>query len=765
LTQLRRTADGVAAFPKHTGKHTPYRTWLGLNWRESLLKPAFCSALVISFLLACPGVSKGQATPPQIADAPGEAAVVQIRERFVQSLLPTEPAAVDSLNQLATRDAASVTAEGSWPDVQYADQERSEWATADHLDRVLRMAKAARILRNEGRPDSALEAKINLALRWWTDHNYRNPNWWWNEIGVPMLLGQIGNLMLPQIPPAELDKIVAIMKRSDWRRVPWTGANLTWGVTIEIARGCMQNDPFAVAEGYFRMYDEIKIVSQLQDGIQQDDSFHQHGAQLYNGGYGADFAADVARFISYSWGTKFQITPDRMAIFTSFLLDGQRWMIRGFGKGFDYSVVGREITRAAKAPSLANKSAGPIYPNLGEVYGFAHALSLLANRPVPHQAELQAFATYLLGDGVSPDFTGNKQFWCSDYMTQRRDDYFTSVKMLSQRMLNGELVNSEGKKSVHLSDGANFLYLSGDEYRNILPVWDWTKIPGTTAIQETLATGEPDAIKARGKTTFDGGVSDGTYGMATMDLARGNLAAEKSWFFFDSSYVALGNAITLENDDQHDVVTDVNQPLLKGDVLTSESQQPLKQGTYSYDRSHGLWIYHDHVGYIFPAGTKVALSLGPQSGKWSDIGTGPDAPVTENVFDLWIDHGAAPQDEKYQYIVLPNITPAGVAQRAEDSGLTILANNSSIQAVYNPRIKLAEMVFRHPSYIKTPLGTVRADHACLLLVHQTDAGLKLTASDPEDLPLVLTITVNEKPYTLDLPGGNMAGSSVSKVVQ
>jgi chondroitin AC lyase len=683
----------------------------------------------------------------------------------VQSLLPTDLAAIDFLNQQAAKDAASLAPAGNWPDIDYSNQQRSEWTTADHLDRVLRMAKSARILRSQGRPDPALEAKINLALQWWTDHNYHNSNWWWNEIGVPMLLGQIGNLALPQIPASELDKIVAIMKRSDWRRVPWTGANLTWGVTIQIARGCIQNDPFAVAQGYFRMYDEIKIVSQLHDGIQQDYSFHQHGAQLYNGGYGLDFASDVSRFISYSWGTEFQIPADKMAIFSSYLLDGERWMIRGFGKGFDYSVVGREITRPAKVPSLANKSAGPIYPALGEVYGFAHALALLSAEPTPRQQELQAFAAYVSGRSIAPAFTGNKQFWCSDYMTQRRDDYFTSVKMLSQRMLNAELVNSEGKKSEHLSDGANFIYLSGDEYLNIFPVWDWTKIPGTTAIQGTLDTGEPNPMHARGQTTFDGGVSDGTYGMATMDLKRGNLTAEKSWFFFDSSYVALGTSINLADDATHDVVTDVNQPLLNGDVLTSESQGPLRQGSYSYDTSHTLWVYHDHIGYIFPPSTKISLSLGPQAGKWSDIGTGSDKPVTENVFDLWIDNGVAPQDARYQYIVLPDTTTEGVAQRAQNPGLKILANNNAIQAVYNPRLKLAELVYREPSYIRTPLGIVRADHACLLLVHQTDAGLRLTASDPEDLPLTLTITINEIPYTLNLPGGNMAGSSVSKVVK
>lgn len=688
--------------------------------------------------------------------------IATVRERYVESIIPTGSEAVAYLHQEAAKDAASLNPNGSWPGIHYAAQERSEWTTADHLDRVLLMAKSARAYRDAGHPDAALEAKILLALQWWTDHDYHNPNWWWNEIGVPELLGQIGNLMLPQLPATQLAKMITIMKRSDWRRVPWTGANLTWGVGIEIARGCMQNDPAAVAEGFTRMYDEIKIVSPLQEGIQPDYSFHQHGDQLYSGGYGLDFAEDVARFIAYSWGTPFQIPADRMTTFSAYLLDGEQWFIRGLGDGFDYSAVGREITRQVEAPSLKKDSAGPIYPSLGAVYGFAHAVTMLAAEPTPNQKQLQAFAARLRGEPSAPAFTGNKQFWCSDYMAQRRKTYFTSVKMLSDRMLNAELVNSEGKQSVHLSDGANFLYLKGDEYRNVFPVWDWTKVPGTTAIQGALETGEPNPIHVRGQTLFDGGVSDGTYGMAAMDLKRGNLTADKAWFFFDSGYVALGAGITLAGETPRDVATDVNQELLQGEVLTNQSQGPLRQGSYGYDSSQSTWVYHDHVGYIFPPQVKLSLSLGPQTGSWSDIGTGPHTPVTLNVFNLWIDHGRLPQDASYQYIVLPGITLDEVARRAANSGFVVLANSRAIQAVYDPSLRLAELAFRQPSYITTPVGLVRVDHACLLLVRQTEDGWRVTASYPENLPLPLTVSINGKQVTIDLPGGDLAGSSVSR---
>ena len=324
-------------------------------------------------------------------------------------------------------------------------------------------------------------------------------------------------------------------------------------------------------------------------------------------------------------------------------------------------------------------------------------------------------------------------------------------------MLNSELVNNEGRKSVHMSDGANYLYLTGDEYRNIFAVWDWTKIPGTTAIQGTLVTGEKNPIGVRGTTTFDGGVSDGRYGMAAMDLARGKLVAKKAWFFFDSEYVALGAGITVSDDKEHAVATDVNQPLLKGDVLTSEG--PV-EGTKTFDATHRVWVYHDHVGYIFAPHTKIDLSAGAQTGAWSEIGTGSSAPETRQVFDLWVDHGVAPRGANYEYTVVPGGTADEVAKVALHPDVVVLANSASKQAVYHKTLKLAEIAFRAAGSLLTPLGKVEADHSCLLLVRQVGSGWKVTASNPENEPLTLHVAVKGKTATIELPGGNFAGSSV-----
>ena len=102
--------------------------------------------------------------------------VAIVRERFVASVLPAGSVAIEYLHEQGAKDAATLEADGSWPDIDYTAAQRSGWVTADHVQRILVMAKSARVYRDAGSPDTALEGKILLALKWWTDHDYKNSN-------------------------------------------------------------------------------------------------------------------------------------------------------------------------------------------------------------------------------------------------------------------------------------------------------------------------------------------------------------------------------------------------------------------------------------------------------------------------------------------------------------------------------------------------------------------------------------------------------------
>ena len=81
--------------------------------------------------------------------------------------------------------------------------------------------------------------------------------------------------------------------------------------------------------------------------------------------------------------------------------------------------------------------------------------------------------------------------------------------------------------------------------------------------------------------------------------------------------------------------------------------------------------------------------------------------------------------------------------------------------MYSRSLKLAEIAFRDAGSLATPLGEVQADHSCLLLVKQVAGGWRVTASNPENQPLTLHVTVKGKQVAIELPGENFAGLSVS----
>jgi chondroitin AC lyase len=660
-----------------------------------------------------------------------------IRARFIASILPTDNSARSQILREALRHAGSMKADGSWVDIDYSDQARSLWHPRDHLQRLLVMAKAVRLAHDE-----ALKRKTLAGVDFWLAHDLRNPNWWWNEIGAPQLLGETSLVMKEDLSEAQRKSVIQIMSRGVWKK--WTGQNLVWGVTNQIVRGCLEESEELVAEGYQRLYDEIRIVPAALEGIQADYSFHQHGPQFYSGGYGQAFAQDTARFTSFAWDTKFQISPDKLDVLEHYLLDGEAWMIRG--DTFDHSATGREITRKGKAAVTHSWTSGPVTPP-GAAYTMATAVHLLSSHELPRKAELDAFASRLRGDATSVELVGNKHFWDSDYMSHRRAGYFASVRMFSDRLLNTETINDEGRKSQHLADGCCLIYRSGYEYRNIFPVWDWTKIPGTTAEQGTLDV-EPHAIGTRGKTSFVGGASDGTCGMAAMDLERGKLKAHKAWMFFDDAIVCLGAGIGCTS--ENPVVTSVNQCRFNG-AVTKGSAGDVR------------WFHHDGVGYVVPSGADVHLTTGKQTGSWAEIGTGSAEVLSEPVFNLWIDHGTHALGGMYAYIVLPDNSAAATEQRAGKLDVEILSNTPEIQAVRHSGSDRTMIAFFAAGKLDLGEGhSVSVDRPCLVMIHREAQGAKVTVSNPCNRALVVKVRLDKTDATFDLPGGEMAGASVAR---
>ena len=694
-----------------------------------------------------------------------------VEKRIVALLLPRTGPARNSMLADAEKFASTVLADGSWPDIDYESKARSAWVTAGHFQRVFALAAAYRTPGHEGFGAEGLGAEglggmVHNALNFWLERDFQNPNWWWNEIGIPRAAGQVLLLLGEVATPAQIQKGIEILERSRWRK--WTGQNLVWGVNNQILRGCLEKNPDVIGEAFQRMYEEIRFAKVGQEGIQRDFSFHQHGPLLYSGGYGHPFTCDCSRLIAVAAGTAFQVPDEAMRALEGHVLDGVQWMVRG--RVYDYSVVGREVTRRGK--SAISKNPG----SWG--YDLVTAVEHLAKIAGPRQKEFSNFLARLRRESGAPPLMGNRLFWRSDYMSHHRAGYATSVRMFSERTINAEFVNSEGGPTHHLADGLTYIYRTGEEYYDIFPVWDWKRLPGVTC-EAGLEPLTGNTVRAKGKTDFVGGVSDGLYGLAAMDLARRDLTAKKSWFYFDDCFVCLGAGITCGTDAP--VITSLNQCHLIGEVHTSAGGGPVPVGEHELE---GIsWVYHDGVGYVFPDAARVHLKNEVQTGSWSLIGTGSSDEVRASVFSLWLDHGARPAAGRYEYVVVPDCSVDEIALRAQRPGLRILANSPQRQTVYNNDLDLLQVAFWEPGEAllddsRNPLR-VEVDQPCLLMLRRSRDEVRLSISNPRNRPLTVMVKVNQRlrgpgceptdgagtQIVFDLPGGDEAGRSVTRTLR
>ncbi|MFC1597775.1 polysaccharide lyase family 8 super-sandwich domain-containing protein, partial [Planctomycetota bacterium] len=566
----------------------------------------------------------------------------------------------------------TLRADGSWPSIDYQEQRRSAWTPVGHLGNVLLMARAYRSAGSKLSGSTELQNALDAALDYWLEHDFQNSNWWWNQIGVPRSLAPVLLLMEDELSDAQRGKGLEILRRA---RIGMTGQNLVWVTEITALRGILEQDPKLVASAYRRIAEEIRV--DMKEGIQPDFSFHQHGPCLYSHGYGAAFAVDCSRIAMQVAGTRLAFPPEKITLLSSLLLDGSQWMSRGGTS--DFGAEGREISRK------------------GQDAGYlATAARNMLELPTGREDEFRALAGRA-SDGPAPPLEGNRHFWRSDVMTHHRADYYTSARMFSSRIANtDDPCNSEGLRSHHIADGCNVLVRTGNEYRDVFPVWDWQKIPGTTVEQKEQLTGSPRTL---GKKSFVGGVSDGVYGLAAFDLVRGALSARKSWFFFDREYVCLGAGITCGS--ENPVVTTLNQCNLRGSVSARNASQvqELASGVHSLDSP--AWVWHDSIGYVFLGPARIGLANQLQRGNWWRINHRyAKDEVAREMFTAWIEHGSAPGGVSYAYIVVSGVDRASVETYATAPPLDIVANRAGLQAVWHAGLNVLGGAFYDPGQLE-----------------------------------------------------------------
>ena len=604
----------------------------------------------------------------------------------------------------ATNFLASQASDGSWSDIDYTDTSSTSWIPVSHLQRLKSMAAAFQTSSHAYYRNPAMRTAINKGLSFWYSTNPISANWWFNTIGKQIELEALGILMEGYLDAAQNTNLIGDLTTDTGN---YEGQNGVWIANQIICRGCLENNATMISTGVNQIQGLVAFTS--ADGIQYDYSFDQHGALLYNGGYGVNFINDLSGCAYLLNNTGFAFSSDTIKTMTAFLLEGCRWMT--YYRLFDYSALGRNISRPDQTSAI-----------------LVNACNCLAMVNTSKAAEIYSFRNNLQSVSA-PSVIGNRLFPYNDFMTHIRNNYYFSVKMNSKRTFASETVNNENLKGKWLSFGVNFICCTGNEYDNIMPVWDWARLPGVT---NPYTVGNASFGQS---TNFVGGVSDGQYGVAAMELNYEMTHGKKSWFLFDNEIVALGADINSSG--SNSINTTINQCLLNG--LVTVNGTILSSGEHSLSAS--LWVHHDNVGYIFPVAANLKLKNQAQTGCWYDINNAYSATsISENVFTLWFDHGVAPSNGAYQYIIVPNSTSNATSNYAGNIPVRILSNTSSIQAVRHDSALITGMVFYSPGSVAVHSNlTIRVDKPCILLLNESTSTPTVKVSSPGNEQLEVNV--------------------------
>ncbi len=355
---------------------------------------------------------------------------------------------------------AEQNADGSWSEFPYGSV--IPRGTNSHLKRLLDLAKYATLQGHPKYGDSTYLNAIKYGLHYWEGSNTTSDNWWEHRLNWPQRMGMIlilmrefpdylnqGTLAISEADVIGAFQPTAINEMSN----SGFGANMMDIALHYVYRGILTEDSTLLVQT--RNYCEDNMLT----NIKADGSFHEHSAQMHVASYATVFASVTITLSYYLAGTpaKFDVNSGNystfLSMFKNYILPGLR------GGHWDFSGLGRGITRANGIRSWMS------IPQKKLIDGIDTASADLYQASIDRTTGAQS-PSY----AVEPN---NTHFWESDYSRHIRPEFYFSMRGFSTRTVQTESgINQENLKGHYLSHGATCIMVEGDEYLNIMPVWD-----------------------------------------------------------------------------------------------------------------------------------------------------------------------------------------------------------------------------------------------------------------------------------------------------
>lgn len=616
--------------------------------------------------------------------------------------------------------------------------------------------------------DEDLADHIAAGFDFWISNDYQDSNWWHNVIGFQRRMTRPAILFADVLQadyPDVYEDVVGYFRRvyeymivdprgggtnlTDMSYNAIIGALLGWDIVqLEVSRDLLL-DSIALRE---RGGDVV-------NGIYPDMSHLEHGPQFHNASYGHEFLRSLISAMELLNGSDWDLPVESYDLVEDIFLNGIAHMT--YGRWFDFNAGGRSISRLN-----SHRVAGSFAATLGRFIAFE----------TERVSELQSLQSRLsFGPTQNNYVDATKSFWFSEFISHIRPDYYSSVRLVSERTMRNESGNNEGRRNRHFGDGINFVLVHGDEYDYMPAVWNYERLPGLTA-EQTFNFAPERHWGVSGRNRYAGTASNGRQGVAAMKLDHDGVNGNKSYFLFDNAIVAMGSQIN-GRPTLTPVFTTMNQTRRVGDIVYNSGgmQQTIQEGQTATRQLQGdSWIWHNDIGYIVPSGNDSAfIEARTVSGNYNLVGTS-DRAVSEPVATFWFNHGPQPQGKNYSYIMLPAVSVEETEAAAAEPHVNVLHHSDSIHAVAHHLTRSVGIAFFEAGTVEISDGVdVTVDAPALVILRNRLGGMEVTVSDPEyrltDLTLEIGMEFNDSRASYDsstgistieitLPGGDWTGS-------
>ena len=485
-------------------------------------------------------------------------------------------------------------------------------------------------------------------------------------------------------------------------------------------------------------------------GIKVDGTTFHHGG--FYPGYTTGVLATIGQFIAFTNGTEFELTEEaRQHIKSAFIAmrnycNFYEWGIGISGRHPFGGKMGSEDIEAFANIALSGDLSGR-----GDAFDHGLAadyLRLIRNGDTPN-------ARFFKKEGIQPA-QAPQGFFVYNYGSAgifRRADWMVTLKGYTTDVWGAEIYAKDNRYGRYQSYGSVQIMGKGNPVSRggsgfVQEGWDWNRLAGTTTIHlpfELLDSPLKGTTMARSEENFSGSSSlGGMNGMFAIKLMErdydnftSDFVARKSVFCFDNRMICLGTGITNSNAD-YPTETTLFQTKFNGKEPKADNDD--------------YWLHDGYDNYYHVVDGTVRSQVADQESRHEKT-----REKTAGKFSsAWIEHGKAPKDGTYEYMVLIQPSAAELDELQKTPAYEVLQRDQMAHVVYDKKTGItgyaafeAYQPVNDQFIVSIPAETM------VMYGKESDNRIRLSVCDPN-------LNLAEKTYTTKEPSRPISKKIVVK---